>query len=132
MATFQSSLRALSATPASLDEMASGLDRYTRANSMDGRRFTTAFVAQPRDSLRLRGSPAPSRRLAFYFHRWAYRGDRRLSREFGEARLLPLIAAVPQEPAAATLQRVMTEINTHVGFARQHDDITCMVLRVDA
>jgi len=45
---------------------------------------------------------------------------------------MTLIAAVPQEPAAATLQRVMTEINTHVGFARQHDDITCMVLRVDA
>jgi serine phosphatase RsbU (regulator of sigma subunit) len=53
-------------------------------------------------------------------------------REFGEARLLPLIAAAPQEPAAATLQRLMTEINTHVGFARQHDDINCMVLRVDA
>jgi sigma-B regulation protein RsbU (phosphoserine phosphatase) len=46
MATFQSSLRALSATPASLDEMVSGFDRYTRANNMDGRRFTTAFVAQ--------------------------------------------------------------------------------------
>ncbi|HJZ51795.1 MAG TPA: SpoIIE family protein phosphatase, partial [Candidatus Acidoferrales bacterium] len=46
MATFQSGLRALSATPASLAEIVTGLDRYARAHSQDGRRFTTAFLAE--------------------------------------------------------------------------------------
>ncbi len=46
MATFQASLRALAATPATLAEIVTGLDRYCRAHSLEGRRFTTAFVAQ--------------------------------------------------------------------------------------
>ena len=46
MATFQASLRALTATPATLDEIVTGLDRYCRTNSLEGRRFTTAFLAQ--------------------------------------------------------------------------------------
>jgi len=46
MATFQSGLRALSATPATLDEIVAGLERYARAHSLEGRRFTTAFIAE--------------------------------------------------------------------------------------
>jgi len=46
MATFQASLRALAATPASLDEIVDGLDRYARAHSLEGLRFTTAFLAE--------------------------------------------------------------------------------------
>lgn len=46
MATFQASLRALAATPESLDEIAAGLDRYARAHSLGGLRFTTAFLAE--------------------------------------------------------------------------------------
>src|SRR5271156_4458044 len=46
MATFQSGLRALSATPATLDEIVVGLERYARAHSLEGRRFTTAFIAE--------------------------------------------------------------------------------------
>ena len=46
MATFQASLQALSATSGSLDEIIVGLDRYCRAHSLDGRRFTTAFLAE--------------------------------------------------------------------------------------
>jgi sigma-B regulation protein RsbU (phosphoserine phosphatase) len=52
-------------------------------------------------------------------------------REFGEAKLLGLVAATPRESAKETLERVMAEVKMHVGLARQHDDITCMVLRVD-
>ena len=33
-------------TPESLDEIALGLDRYARAHSLEGRRFTTAFLAE--------------------------------------------------------------------------------------
>ena len=46
MATFQASLRALSATPATLEETVGGLDRYARAHSLGGRRFTSAFLAE--------------------------------------------------------------------------------------
>src|ERR1700728_466294 len=46
MATFQASLRALATTPVPLAEIVDGLDRYCRAHSLDGRRFTTAFLAE--------------------------------------------------------------------------------------
>ncbi len=46
MATFQASLKALTATPATLDEVIIGLNRYCRAHSLDGRRFTTAFLGE--------------------------------------------------------------------------------------
>ena len=46
MATFQASLSALAATPVTLDEIVVGLDRYCRAHSLEGRRFTTAFLAE--------------------------------------------------------------------------------------
>jgi phosphoserine phosphatase RsbU/P len=46
MATFQASLRALAATPATLSEIVAGLDRYCRAHSLEGQRFTTAFLAE--------------------------------------------------------------------------------------
>jgi len=50
--------------------------------------------------------------------------------EYGEGRLLGLLAATaPGESAAATLNRLMTSVDTFVGPTRQHDDITCLVLR---
>ena len=176
MATFQASLRALSATSSSLAEIVSGLDRYTRANNMDGRRFTTAFIAQIDPRTRemeytnaghnhpiLRRASGQIERLVtggppfglplftddqsiyesarvqldagdllFIFTDGLVEAVDDRSEEFGESRLLPCIRSAPQEPAAATLQRVMAEVNAFVGFARQHDDITCMILRVKA
>jgi sigma-B regulation protein RsbU (phosphoserine phosphatase) len=46
MATFQASLRSLTATASSLDEIVSGLDGYAQAHSLKGQRFTTAFLAE--------------------------------------------------------------------------------------
>jgi serine phosphatase RsbU (regulator of sigma subunit) len=46
MATFQASLQALAATSATLQENVLGLDRYARAHNLEGRRFTTAFIAE--------------------------------------------------------------------------------------
>ena len=46
MATFQASLHTLTATSATLDEVVTNLDRYCRAHSLEGRRFTTAFLAE--------------------------------------------------------------------------------------
>jgi len=46
MATFQASLQALASTAAPLEEVVNGLDRYGRTHSLDGRRFTTAFLGE--------------------------------------------------------------------------------------
>jgi len=46
MATFQASLRTLSATFSPLPQLVEGMNRYACSNSQDGRRFTTAFLAE--------------------------------------------------------------------------------------
>jgi sigma-B regulation protein RsbU (phosphoserine phosphatase) len=51
--------------------------------------------------------------------------------EYGEARLLPCVQPLPAN-AGEVLSRVMTDVSNFVGYARQHDDITALVLRVTA
>jgi sigma-B regulation protein RsbU (phosphoserine phosphatase) len=46
MATFQASLRTLSASGVSLAEMVAGVNKYSCSNSQGGVRFTTAFFAE--------------------------------------------------------------------------------------
>ena len=46
MATFQASLRTLSATAVSLTEIVRGMNQYACTNSQKGARFTTAFLAE--------------------------------------------------------------------------------------
>jgi sigma-B regulation protein RsbU (phosphoserine phosphatase) len=46
MATFQASLKTLSAIPCSLAELVAGMNSYACTNSQDGLRFTTAFLAE--------------------------------------------------------------------------------------
>ncbi len=46
MATFQASLKTLSTTPGSLVELVGRMNTYACSNSQNGRRFTTAFVAE--------------------------------------------------------------------------------------
>jgi sigma-B regulation protein RsbU (phosphoserine phosphatase) len=53
MATFQASLKTLSATPCSLQELAEALNRYACGNSQGGLRFTTAFLAEYNSATRV-------------------------------------------------------------------------------
>ncbi len=46
MATFQASLKTLSATASSLGELVKGMNRYACSNSQGGLRFTTAFIGE--------------------------------------------------------------------------------------
>ncbi len=46
MATFQASLKTLSGTPGPLTDLVSQINRYACTNSQNGRRFTTAFIAE--------------------------------------------------------------------------------------
>lgn len=176
MATFQASLRALAATPANLGEIVEGLDCYCRAHSLDGRRFTTAFLAQVDPRTRemiyvnaghnapiLRRASGKIERLAtggppfgvplfteepppypsepvqlqqgdllFIFTDGVVEAVNGAGEEYGEARLLRCIESTPAESSDVTLKRVMADVNSFAGFARQHDDITCLVLCVGA
>lgn len=176
MATFQASLSALAATPVSLGEIVDGLDRYCRAHSLDGRRFTTAFLAEidtqsremtyvnagHNDPILRRASGAIERLasggppfglpsltddpivytservqlqagdLLIIFTDGVVEAVNDSDAEYGEARLLAHIQSLPLESSDATLKRIMADVNAFVGPARQHDDITCLVLRVSA
>jgi serine phosphatase RsbU (regulator of sigma subunit) len=55
-----------------------------------------------------------------------------MNQEYGESSLIELPETIPHETAAETMKRVMTDVNQFVSFARQHDDITCLVLRLSA
>jgi sigma-B regulation protein RsbU (phosphoserine phosphatase) len=176
MATFQASLRALAITPVTLGEIVDGLDRYCRAHSLDGRRFTTAFLAEIDPQTRemnyvnaghndpvLRRASGQFERLStggppfglpsltdtpiayasarvqlqpgdllIIFTDGVVEAVNDSDAEYGEARLLSNIQSVPQESSDATLKRIMADVNAFVGPARQHDDITCLVLRVGA
>lgn len=52
MATFQASLKTLSGTPGPLTELVCNINRYACSNSQNGRRFTTAFIAEYDPALR--------------------------------------------------------------------------------
>ena len=174
MATFQASLRALSATPASLDEIVAGLNSYCRAHSLDGRRFTTAFLAEIDPATRAMryvnaGHNAPVLRrasgaierleiggppfglplfteteipypsgsmqlhpgdLLFIFTDGVAEAVSESGDEYTEARLIACLQSAATGSAAEILNRVMTDVNGFAGYARQHDDITCLALRV--
>ncbi|HTA51666.1 MAG TPA: PP2C family protein-serine/threonine phosphatase [Candidatus Acidoferrum sp.] len=174
MATFQASLRALAITPVPLGEIVDGLDRYCRAHSLDGRRFTTAFLAEidlrtremhyvnagHNDPILLHVSGAIERLSAggppfglpsFTDEPIAYASARvqlqpgdllviftdglveainDSEEEYRESRLLASIESAANESSEAMLKRIMAGVNAFAGAARQHDDITCLVLRV--
>jgi phosphoserine phosphatase RsbU/P len=174
MATFQASLRALAITPVQLSEIVDGLDRYCRAHSLEGRRFTTAFLAEidlptremhyvnagHNDPILRRASgvierlsaggppfglpPLTDRPIAYSSARVQLQaGDLLIiftdglveaingsEEEYRESRLLASIESAPNESSEAVLKRIMAGVNDFAGAARQHDDITCLVLRV--
>ena len=50
--------------------------------------------------------------------------------EFGEPRLLQTIASGSQDSPAQLMQRVMSSIDFFVGNTPQHDDMTCLLVKV--
>jgi sigma-B regulation protein RsbU (phosphoserine phosphatase) len=157
-----------------LDEIVTGVDRYTRAHSLEGRRFTTAFLAELDPETRTMryvnaGHNAPMLRradgqierlssggppfgvplftdsevtyvsgtiqlqpgdLLFIFTDGVAEAVNEKGAEFGEARITAALLTMPTGTATGILNRVMADVNAFVGYARQHDDITALVLRV--
>jgi len=169
-ATLQASLRTLAALPGSLPELVAQVNRYACEQSLQGRRFTTAFVAELEPATgalhyvnaghnwpvlrhasgaieRLEAGGLPLGINADLPYQCGVatlaRGDLLLiftdglveaeddrAREYGEERLLPLVQALQGGTAAEALQRIMSSVDAFVQLTRQHDDITCLVLRM--
>ena len=170
MATFQAGLKTLSSTPCSLADLVAGMNRYASANSQDGRRFTTAFLAEfdPRNRVltyinaghntpilrrnsgaieRLTNGGLPFGIMAdapyesgsvtlqpgdwlVIFTDGVVEALNAKGEEYEESRLFNVlqngITATPEE----LLRRLMADLDFFVGTTPQHDDVTCMLIKV--
>jgi serine phosphatase RsbU (regulator of sigma subunit) len=51
--------------------------------------------------------------------------------EFGELRILDVLKSSGAAGAQATLKNLLSAVDAFVGYTRQHDDITCLLMRTD-
>lgn len=171
MATFQAGLRTLSSTSCSLPELVAGMNRYASTNSQEGRRFTTAFLAEfdPRNRTltyinaghntpilrrnsgvieRLTNGGLPIGILAdapyesgtvtlepgdwlVIFTDGVVEALNAKEEEYEEPRLLNVLQNGVGVTPAELLRRLMADLDFFVGTTPQHDDITCMVVKVE-
>ncbi len=170
MATFQASLRTISATPSSLAEIVAGMNRYACTNSQGGLRFTTAFLAEFDAATRILtyinaghnnpilrrssgtvehlvagGLPLGIRAEAVYesgsatlqpgdwlviFTDGLIEAMNERNDEYGEPRLLEILRAGSASEPEELLRRMRSDVDAFVGATPQHDDITCMLIKI--
>ena len=170
MATFQASLKTLSAIPCSIAELAVGMNRYACGNSQGGLRFTTAFLAEfdpashalgyvnaGHNTPILRRSTGAVERLSVgglplgilpganyesgsvmldhgdwlaIFTDGVVEAMNQRDEEYGEQRLLDVLNAGAATAPDEMLRRVMSDVDAFVGPTPQHDDITCLLVKV--
>jgi sigma-B regulation protein RsbU (phosphoserine phosphatase) len=170
MATFQAGLKTLSSTPCSLADLVAGMNRYASANSQDGRRFTTAFLAEfdPRNRALtyinaghntpiLRRSSGAIERLTngglpfgimadapyesgsvtlqpgdwlVIFTDGVVEALNAKGEEYEESRLLNVLQNGTTTTPDELLSRLMNDLDFFVGATPQHDDVTCMLIKV--
>ena len=170
MATFQASLKTLSAIPCSLVELVTGMNKYACTNSQGGLRFTTAFLAEfdpvsrtltyvnaghntpilrrstgSVERLTVGGLPLgilanagyesasvvlqPGDWLAIYTDGVVEAMNQR-DEEYGEQRLVQVLDAGAASTPDEMLRRLMSDVDAFVGPTPQHDDITCLLVKV--
>jgi sigma-B regulation protein RsbU (phosphoserine phosphatase) len=170
MATIQSSLKTLAAGPLPLPELVSRMNQYACSNSQNGRRFTTAFLAEYDPAARtltyvnaghnppvlrrqsgaierleqggiplgiLENAPYAAGSVVLQGGDWLVvftdgvveaennRGD-----EYGEDRLLFVAHTGAQLGPSQLLQNITDDLDRFVAGAPQHDDVTCMLVKV--
>ena len=170
MATFQASLKTLSAIPCSLAELVTGMNRYACTNSQGGLRFTTAFLAEYDPASRaltyinaghntpiLRRSAGDVERLTVgglplgiqaeagyesgslvlqegdwlvIFTDGLVEALNQREEEYGEPRLLEVLNAGAASTPDEMLRRMMSDVDGFVGATPQHDDITCLLVKI--
>jgi sigma-B regulation protein RsbU (phosphoserine phosphatase) len=169
-ATLQASLRTLAALPGTLPELVDRVNGYACEQSLQGRRFTTAFLGELEPATgaltyvnaghnwpvlqhatgsveRLEAGGLPlginSSRpyesgsatlaagdLLLIFTDGLVEAEDDHAHEFGEERMLPVVRALQGVTAAEGIKRIMSSVDAFVGLTRQHDDITCLLLRM--
>ena len=170
MASFQASLKTLSALPGSLTELIARLNGYACTNSQSGRRFTTAVLGEYEPVARrleyvnaghndpivlrrsgaveklsvggvplgiLTGAPYQSAQMTLEPGDWValftdgvIEAENLAQQQYSEERLVTMLRWGAAMPAPALLQAILADIDRFVQQAPQHDDITCMLLRV--
>ena len=170
MATFQASLKTLSATPGSLVDLVGSMNRYACTNSQNGRRFTTAFIAEYDPTTRvlnyvnaghnnpiLRRKTGAMERLdqggmplgimgdapylsgsttlengdwLVIFTDGVIEAENNAQEEYGEIRLMTMLNAGVMLSPEMMLSSIMVDLDRFTGDAPQHDDITCMLLKL--
>jgi serine phosphatase RsbU (regulator of sigma subunit) len=170
MATIQASLKTVAAGPATLPELVGRMNQYACSNSQNGRRFTTAFLAEYEPATRsltyvnaghnapvLRRQSGAMERLdkggiplgiletapyeagsvvlesgdwLVVFTDGVVEAENDLTEEYGEPRLLFVVHSGATLTPNQLLQSIMTDLDRFVAGAPQHDDVTCMLVKV--
>jgi hypothetical protein len=170
MATIQSSLKTLAAGPANLAELVRRMNLYACSNSQNGRRFTTAFLAEYDPATRtltyvnaghnppilrrqsgalerleaggiplgiLENTPYAAGSTTLQAGDWlviftdgVVEAENAAGEEYGEQRLMFVVHTGAQLPPPQLLQNLNADLDRFVGGAPQHDDVTCMLVKV--
>jgi sigma-B regulation protein RsbU (phosphoserine phosphatase) len=170
MATFQASLKTLSATQCSLSTLVANLNQYACTNSQGGLRFTTAFIAEFDPTTRVlnyinAGHNTPILKRAsgvierltngglplgimaesayetgsqvlqpgdwlIIFTDGLVEAENSARGEYGEARLLTVLDSNDIKSPQDLLHSIMADLDAFVGTAPQHDDVTCILIKV--
>jgi serine phosphatase RsbU (regulator of sigma subunit) len=169
-ATMQASLRTLAAVDCELPELVARVNRYACEQSLQGRRFTTAFLAElePGNGVltyvnaghnwpvlrhaggaieRLEAGGLPlginqarpyqsgtttlaSGDLLLIFTDGLVEAENDKANEYGEERMMQLLPSLQTASASEAVKSLIASVDKFVGLTRQHDDITCLVLRM--
>ena len=170
MATFQASLRTLSATSSPLADLVAGINRYACTSSQSGLRFTTAFLAEFDPDNRVltyinAGHNAPvlrrasgavehltagglpfgirqdgayeSGKVALQSGDWLavftdglIEAENERGQEYGEQRMLNVLHSGVTWTPDELLRRLMGDVDAFVGSTPQHDDVTCLLVKL--
>jgi sigma-B regulation protein RsbU (phosphoserine phosphatase) len=170
MATFQASLKTLSATQCSLAALVTSLNQYACTNSQGGLRFTTAFIAEFDPATRvlnyinaghntpiLKRASGEIERLTngglplgilaesvyesgslvlqqgdwlIVFTDGLVEAENSTRDEYGEPRLLEMLKVESTVTPDQLLRRITADLDAFVGTAPQHDDVTCVLVKV--
>jgi sigma-B regulation protein RsbU (phosphoserine phosphatase) len=170
MATFQASLKTLSTTPGSLTELVGRMNRYACSNSQNGRRFTTAFIAEFDPASRgltyvnaghnnpmlrrqngvierleaggmplgiMESVPYESGRVTLQTGDWlviftdgVVEAENNQQQEYSEERLITMLNWGTALTPAMLLNSILADLDRFVGTAPQHDDVTCLLVKV--
>jgi sigma-B regulation protein RsbU (phosphoserine phosphatase) len=169
MATFQASLKTLSDTPGPLTELVGRMNRYACTNSQNGRRFTTAFIAEYESASRnltyvnaghnepivlrrsgaverlhcggmplgIMDSPYQSGTVTLEVGDWlvaftdgVVEAENPAQQQYGEDRLLTIVRWGMQLDPKVLLDHLLADIVRFEANAPQHDDITCVLVKV--